>query len=60
MSLLRRPTLAVALTAAIAAAHARPLVTVLPEVIEQPAGYTGPRRLRIPADAGYQGTEFAF
>lgn len=51
-----QPTVA----AAIAAAHARPLVTVLPEVIEQPAGYTGPRLLRIPTNAGYQGGEFAF
>lgn len=49
-----QPTVATA----IAAARERPLVAVLPEVIEAAAG--SPRTLRIPANAGYQRTEFAF
>lgn len=46
--------------AAIEAARTRPLVTVLPEVIERTAGDPGRRTLRIPANAGYARTEFAF
>lgn len=51
-----QPTVA----AALAAARSRPLVTVLPEVVEPADGAQGPRTLRIPADAGYRVSEFAF
>ncbi|MGQ0697197.1 MAG: NUDIX hydrolase [Panacagrimonas sp.] len=41
--------------AALSAARAEPVVTVLPEVVERPGG----KMLRIPAEAGYRITEFA-
>jgi hypothetical protein len=41
---------------ALAAAARTPIVTVLPEVLEQDAG--GHRRMRIPEEAGYGGAVF--
>lgn len=46
--------------AALEAARTRPLVTVLPEVVELAAGEQAPRTLRIPANAGYRVSEFQF